>query len=158
VALHVALVHQEIERHLEGRVDFARIELEREARFDARNYRHNAVAQRRHIEIEIAEGFDMLAVESDLFLGFAQRRRTRIGVTIIDLAARKRNLPRVIGQMLRALGEQHRRFGMVDDRDQHRGGTDRPHFGDLPHHRIGIVIAAHRYHVRIGETRRHVER
>ena len=93
VALHIALVHQEIERHLKGRIDFARIELERKARPNARNHRHNAITQRRHIEIEVAEGFDVLAVESDLFLSLAQRRRTRINITIIDLAARKRNLP-----------------------------------------------------------------
>jgi len=38
---------------------------------------------------------------------------------------------------------------MVDDRHQHGGGTDRTHFGDLAHHRIGIVIATRRRHARI---------
>jgi hypothetical protein len=31
---------------------------------------------------------------------------------------------------------------MIDDRNQHGGRADRPHFGNLLHHRIGVVIAA----------------
>ena len=60
--------------------------------------------------------------------------------------------------MLRALRQQHRRLGMIDDRHQHRRRTDRPHLGDLPHHRIGVVIAALWRHARIGQAGRHVER
>src|SRR5690242_21672369 len=60
--------------------------------------------------------------------------------------------------MLRALREQHCRFGMIYNRDKHRSGTDRPDFGDPAHHRVGIMIAACRRHVWVGEARWYVER
>src|SRR5262245_18294034 len=60
--------------------------------------------------------------------------------------------------MLRTLGEQHCRLGIIDDRDQHCSRTDGPNFGDLAHYRIGIMIATHGRDIWIGETRRHVER
>src|SRR5512144_2362199 len=47
---------------------------------------------------------------------------------------------------------------MLHDRDQYCGRTERPHVGDLPHYRVGIVIAAKGHHVRIGKARRHVKR
>ena len=122
------------------------LSVEREARFDAGDGRHDAVAERRHVKIEIAERLDMRAVEADFLLGLAQRRRQRIDVALVDLAAGKRNLPRMIGQMLRALRQQHGRLRVIDHCDQHRGRADRPHLGDLRHHRIGVMVAARRRH------------
>jgi len=37
----------------------------------------------------------------------------------------------MIRQMLRALRQQHRRFGMIDDGDQHRGGTNGADLGEF---------------------------
>ena len=68
MALHVGLVHQKSERHLEGVVDFGGVERERKARLDARDRRHDAIAERGHIEIEIAERLDDAAVEADLLV------------------------------------------------------------------------------------------
>src|SRR5215475_885351 len=63
----------------------------------------------------------------------------------------------MIRQMLSALRQQHGRLGMVDNGHKHSRWTDRAHLRNLAHHRISIMIAAHRYYARIGETRRHVE-
>src|SRR5450756_738318 len=62
VALDIILIHQKRERHLEGVVHLVGVEREREARLDARERRHNAVAERGHVEIEIADRLDVAAV------------------------------------------------------------------------------------------------
>ena len=64
----------------------------------------------------------------------------------------------MIGQMLRALRQQHGRLRMIDDGDENRRRADRPHLGDFLHHRIGVMIAALRRHIRIGDAGRHLQR
>ncbi len=59
--------------------------------------------------------------------------------------------------MLRSLGQKYGWFGMVDDWHQHGGGADRPHFGDLAHHRVSIVIAPRRCHARICKASRYIK-
>ena len=54
-----------------------RIELERKAGRNARHQRHDAKAERGHVEIEIADRLDDVAVEADFLFGLAQRRGQR---------------------------------------------------------------------------------
>ncbi len=81
-------------------------------------------------------------MQPNLLLGLAQRGIERRRVDRIDLAAGKRDLPGMIVEMGGALGQQHRRFVVLDDADQHCGGPDRPLFGDDPQHAIGALVAA----------------
>src|SRR5262245_29419994 len=94
VALEVLVIerlHQDIERHLEGVGDLARVERERVAGRDARDQRQDAEAGEREIEIEIAERLDQRTVEPDLLLGLAQGGAERPVVLLVDLAAGKRD-------------------------------------------------------------------
>src|SRR5665811_829831 len=91
MALHVVLIHEKGERHLETGVHLAGVERERETGLDPREHRHNAVAERGHVEIEIAERLDELPVEADFLVGFSQGGSERAGVALVDFAARKRH-------------------------------------------------------------------
>jgi len=100
----------------------------------------------------------MRAIDAGFLHRLAESRSARIDIAFFNLPAREGNLSRMVGQMLRPLGQKYGWFGMVDDRHQYGGRTDRPHLGDLAHHRIGIVIAPRRRHTRICKAGRHIER
>src|ERR1700688_5151985 len=87
MTLHISLIHQESERHLEGGFHLAGVEPELEARLHARDHRHDAIAERGHVEIEIAERLDEAAVEPDFLLGLAQRGCERDRIVSFNLAA-----------------------------------------------------------------------
>jgi hypothetical protein len=77
VLLVVRRLHQKGERHLERLVHLAAAEHERETRLHARDHRHDAIAERRHIDIEIAERRHVARVEADLLFRLAQRAGER---------------------------------------------------------------------------------
>src|SRR5690242_8354442 len=56
--LVIFLGHEKGERYLEHVVDFGVVELEAKARLHARQRGNDAIAERGHIEVEIAEGID----------------------------------------------------------------------------------------------------
>ena len=75
---------------------------------------------------------------------FAHGSVERRFVMRIDLAAGKCDLSGMIGEVWRALGQQHGRLRPVDDADQHSGRARRDDAGPLPLHRIEFEVAAHR--------------
>src|SRR5258708_32495916 len=98
MTLHIGLIHQKGERHLEGIVDLTGVELEREARLHARDHRDDAIAECGHIEIEITQWLDIRAIEADLFFRLTQGRSPRVGLAFLYLAAREGALASVVGQ------------------------------------------------------------
>src|SRR5262245_48892574 len=111
MALHVSLIHQESERHLESCIHFGLVELQLKVGLHPGDNRDNAIAERRHIEVEITHRFDMRAIEADFLPRFAERRSARIGVALFNLPAGEGNLSRMVGQMLRPLGQK---YGWLD--------------------------------------------
>src|SRR5262245_57385286 len=101
VTLHVRLVHQESEGHLERGVDLGDVELEFETGTQAGDERHDPVTERGQVEIKIAQRLDMGAIKADLFLCFAQCRSRRIDVARINLSTGNRNLAGLSGPMWR---------------------------------------------------------
>ena len=97
-------------------------------RLHARDHRHDAIAERRHVEIEIADRLDMRARQGRSPPPPRATPRAAGLVGLVDLAAGKRDLPRMVGQMLRALRQQHRRLGAIDHRRPARrpGGSAAP--------------------------------
>src|SRR5258707_10528815 len=67
VQLVVFRRHQKSQRDLEGIVDLMPIELEVECRSNPRNSRYDAIAERSHVEIEIADRLDQVRLKTDLF-------------------------------------------------------------------------------------------
>src|ERR1700730_7252790 len=157
VDLVVLRIHQERERHLEGIVDFRLVDAQRKAGPDFCHRRQDAEPEARAVEVEIADRIDEAAIEPDLFPGLAQRSVERRSVGRVDLAAGKRDLAGVVVEVGGALRQQHGRLRMIDDPDQHRGGTDRLFAGDDLEHPLGTAIAAFRNDVGVDEARRNVE-
>src|SRR5436189_2262453 len=71
VALMVDRLHQKRERHFEGLVHLRGIERQLEMRIDPSQRRNDAIAERRHVEIEIADRMHEPPIEPDLLAGFA---------------------------------------------------------------------------------------
>src|SRR6185503_3729212 len=86
MALHVGLIHQERQRHLEYVVDLRGVEREREAGRDARDHRNDAVTERGHVEVEIADRRHVRAGKADLLLRLAQRGGEWVFIDRVDLA------------------------------------------------------------------------
>ena len=101
-ALVVLGRHQESERHLESVIGLVAVQPKRKAGPHAREHGHDAIAERSHVNVKIADRFDKAAAKRDLLLGLAQRGRGRAFVTGINLSAGERNLSRVVGKMCSA--------------------------------------------------------
>src|SRR4029079_9754109 len=91
-ALVVLGRHQESERHLESVIGLVAVEPKRKAWPHAREHGQNAVTERGHVNVKIADRLDKAAAKCDLLLGLAQRGRGRAFVTGINLSTGKRNL------------------------------------------------------------------
>src|SRR4030095_13728833 len=122
--------------HPESDVDYehilrlAVVHPKREAFAHMREHRHDAMAERGHVKVEIADWIHKAARKRDLFLGFTKCCRYWARVASIDLAARKRNLPAMCGETRCALGKQDARLISLNHRHEHRRGPDRPHRRD----------------------------
>ena len=122
--LVVHRIHEKPERYLEGIVDLHGVDREAERWLDQPDDGQHAVARSGEIGIEIAEWRHGLAFETDLLVGFPQRRRQGRGVVGIDLAAREGNLPGMLPQARMPRREEDRHLGVVlDDRHQDGGGA-----------------------------------
>ena len=119
---------------------------EDEARPHQRHDRHDLEARHpRQIGIEKADRLDIGLIEPGFLARFAQGGGQRIPVVLIDLAARKGDLPGMARQMIGALGEKHRELGLMQhDGDQHGGRTPGLKRIDGFHIGIEVVVAAHR--------------
>src|SRR6476620_9364741 len=63
--------HKESKWYFEGIVDLALVEPKRKTRFHPRHNGHDAMAERGHVNIEIAKRLDKAAGKRDLLLGLA---------------------------------------------------------------------------------------
>jgi hypothetical protein len=85
------------------------------------------MAERRYMNVEIADRLDKLPRKPDFLLSLAQRGGRWARIAGIDLAARKRNLAAMVGETCCALGKQDARLVALDHRHQHRRRLARPH-------------------------------
>src|SRR5579872_4513399 len=85
LALMVFGLHQKVERHFEGLADFRPVERQPVAGLDARQCRQDTEAAEGQIKIEVDQGLDAGGRQSDLLLGFTERRPDRTFVLRIDL-------------------------------------------------------------------------
>src|SRR5262245_5764619 len=111
MALHVSLIHQASERHLASYVYFGLADPQLKAGLHPGDNRDNPIAERRQIEVEITHRFDMRAIEANFLPSFAEGRSARIGIALFNLPAGEGNLSRMVGQMLRPLGQK---YGWLD--------------------------------------------
>ena len=110
---------------LEDLVDFERVELERERRFDQRDQRRNAKSGAGEIRIEPAEGLDEPFFEPDFLFRLAQRRLAR-GLARVDLPAGKGDLTRVGAQVRASQGQENGQpAGPLHDRQKNAAGRAR---------------------------------
>ena len=130
----VARIEHELERHLEGVLDFRAVESQVEAGAHEADDRRHAEARDHQVIAQVAGALDEARLEADLLARLAQRRRPRIGVARLDASARETDLPGVVRQVRGALRQQHvQAFGPLDQRHQHRGTRRvRPETGPQP--------------------------
>src|SRR5690606_13527714 len=88
----IGRVHEEGERHLEGRIDFFGIEVERKAGAHHRKHRRDAVAAAGDIVGQPSDYLDMVRGKSDFLDRLAYRRRCGRAVLRVDSAAGKGDL------------------------------------------------------------------
>ena len=159
LALVVLRAHQEGERHFEGVVNLSLVEPKCKARSHTSEHRQDAMTERGHVNVEVADWLHKAARKRNLLLGLAECGGDGALINGIDLAAGKRNLPGVVSKVRRALGEKYARFVAFNDRHQYRGEPDGPHRGNgCNHGGIGVLLIVGRDHIWIGEPRRHIER
>src|SRR6185369_2189827 len=121
VALVVAHVEQESERHLEHRLHFARVRREPERRLHHPDDRRDAEPGAREVLGQAGKHFHPLARQADLLLRLAQRGLLGRAVGGLGAPAWKAHLARMRLEVGRALGEEHGEARRVrDDRYQHR--------------------------------------
>ena len=118
-------VEQEMERRFEHRRDFARVGDEDHAGRDDAEHGGDFEAGDGAIAVGEPDHFDQMRRQSDLFLSLAQSGGDRAVVVGIDPPAGEADLARMLAHRFEAKGEDHRRFGPVDHRDQHRRGGER---------------------------------
>lgn len=117
----IARVQQESERHFEDLVHFVRVGSQLEGWRDHPDHGRYTVAGARVVFGEPAEKIDVRAIQADLFLRLAQRRRFRRVIRGRGTPARKADLSRVSLEMGGALSEEDRKPGIPgDDRNKDR--------------------------------------
>src|SRR6185295_15318326 len=115
---------QDAERHGEDHVDLARTrpELVR-VRDDADERRDHELRRHRLDVVERAEELDVGGREADLLLGFAQRGREEVGILAGMMpSARKRDLPLMVREMVRAAREEQARLAVEREERDEDGG------------------------------------
>ena len=137
-ALVIGGIEHMRERHMEHLRHLALVRRQHQARRNDADNRRDRKAGAGFIGAERAQHIDMAAIERHFLLGLAQRGRHRAIILRVDAAARKGNLPGVLGQLSRPARQQQLRLGLVRHGDQHRGrhqqaaGLGRRIVGHLP--------------------------
>lgn len=128
VQLVVFRVEQEVQRHLEHLGHLERIGVGFHRRHDHPDHRGDDETGAGDVIVEPAQDGDAVAGQTDLFLGFAQGGDHRIAVVSrFQPPTGKADLAGMMGQMRRALGQQHgHAIGVFDQRHQHGGRGQRP--------------------------------
>jgi len=130
-ALVMARIHQVRERHFEDVGHFRRVRTQGEPGAQDADHRRDEKTGAGTIFGQTTEHLDARTLDADFLVRLAQGRIDRRGVARFETAARKCHLPRVIAQMVRALGQQKGiAVRMLDDRHQDRRRT-----------RFGLVAA-----------------
>src|SRR5208337_4212575 len=120
----IGRIHEKGERHLEGFVHLAGIDVEGDWRGDFGHHGDNAKAGSSRKMVEIAERLDMARIEADFLMRLAQGGSGSVLVMRVDLAAGKSDLARMNPQGGRPLRENDPdlvRIGGQSNED--RGGT-----------------------------------
>lgn len=95
----------------------AELHVRRDQADDRRDLKSGAAVERRHL----AEYGNRLWRYRHFFLRFSQRRHDRRPVFSVGFTAGEGHLAGMFAQRVGAAGQQQRRLGATDDRDQHCG-------------------------------------
>lgn len=123
----VTAVEQERKRYFERVLDFRRVELQCDLFGHQAHDRCDRIAGHGRHRRQITDDGHRLWRNTDLLVRFSQGGLHDVPIVILEAAARKADLPRVVLEIGGTLGKQHGQPGeSLDHGNQHSGGSQCP--------------------------------